>query len=120
MRPASKIFETNKLSSQQIPPTIKSTLMTLEMKLDEIRNEGKFLDSYACWYKVAAVDSDDCVSGEFLPAGKKKKQLKFIQGNSDKKKTERKKRCSFHKGKISTKIFHRLSLYFQENENENQ
>ena len=32
----------------QIPPTIKSTLMTLEMKLDEIRNEDEFLDSYVC------------------------------------------------------------------------
>ena len=56
----------------QIPPTIKSTLMTLEMKLDEIRNEDEFLDSYVCWYKVAAVDSDDCVSSEFVPVGKKR------------------------------------------------
>ena len=88
----------------QIPQTIKSTLMTLEMKLDGIRNEDEFLDSYVCWFKVAAVDSDDCVSGEFVPVGKKKKQLKFIQGNSDTN-THKKIRCSFHKGKISTQIF---------------
>ena len=71
MVPVSKIFETNELLPHQIPPTIKSTLMTLEMKVDEIGNEDEFLDSYVCRSKVAAIDGDDCAFGEFLRAGEK-------------------------------------------------
>ena len=71
MVPVSKIFETNELLPHQIPPTIKSTLITLEMKVDEIGNEDEFLDSYVCRSKVAAIDGDDCVFGEFLRAGEK-------------------------------------------------
>ena len=47
--------------------------MTLEMKIDEIGIEDEFLDSYVRRYKVAAVDSDDCVSSEFVRAGEKRK-----------------------------------------------
>ena len=47
--------------------------MALEMKIDEIGIEDEFLDSYVRRYKVAAVDSDDCVSGEFVRAGEKRK-----------------------------------------------
>ena len=45
--------------------------MTLEMKVDEIGNEDEFLDSYVCRSKVAAIDGDDCVFGEFLWVGEK-------------------------------------------------
>ena len=45
----------NKLLPHQIPP-IKKTLMTLEMKVDQIGNEDEFLYSCVCCYKVAAVD----------------------------------------------------------------
>lgn len=74
MVPVSKIFETSELLPHQIPPTIKSTLMTLELKIDEIGKEDEFLDSYVRRYKVAAVDGDDCVSGEFVRAGEKRKK----------------------------------------------
>ena len=67
------MFETNELLPHQLPPTIKNTLMTLEMKIDEIGIEDEFLDSYVRRYKVTAVDSDDCVSSEFVRAGEKRK-----------------------------------------------
>ena len=72
MVPVSKIFETNELLPHQIPPTIKNTLMTLEMNIDEIGKEDEFLDGYVCRYEVAAVDGDDCVSDEFVRAGEKR------------------------------------------------
>ena len=43
--PASKVFETNKLLPHQISPTIKSTLMILEMMINEIGKDGENLDS---------------------------------------------------------------------------
>ena len=55
--------------------------MTLEMKIDEIRKEDEFLDSYVRHYKVAAVDGDDYISGKFVRAGEKRKKSsnqKFI------------------------------------------
>ena len=74
MVPLSKIFETNELLPRQIPLTIKSTLMTLEMKIDKIGNDDEFLDCYVSPYKVAAADSDDCVSGEFVRVEEKRKK----------------------------------------------
>ena len=71
MVPVSKTFETNELLPHQIPPTVKSTLMTLEMKIDKI-GEDEFLDSYVRCYKVADVDGHDCVAGEFVRAGEKR------------------------------------------------
>ena len=68
MVPVSKVFETNELLPHQILPTIKSTLMTLEMMIDEIGKEDENLDSYIRSYKVAAVDGDDCVSGKYVHA----------------------------------------------------
>ena len=72
--PVSKICKTIELLPRQIPPTIKSIFMTLEMKVDEIWNKDEFLDSYVCCYKVAGVD-DDCVSGEFNHVGEKGKKV---------------------------------------------
>ena len=46
MVPVSKTFETNELLPHQIPSTMKSTLMTLEMKIDKVGKEDEFLDSY--------------------------------------------------------------------------
>ena len=71
MVPVSKTFETNELLPHQIPPTMKSTLMTLEMKIDKT-GEDEFLDSYVRCYKVADVDGHDCVAGEFVRAGEKR------------------------------------------------
>ena len=48
--------------------------MTLEMKIDEIRKEDEFLDSYVRHYKVAAVDGDDYISGKFVRAEEKRKK----------------------------------------------
>ena len=72
--PVSKICETIELFPCQIPPTIKSTFMTLEIKVDEIWNKDEFLDSYVCCYKVAGV-GDDCVSGEFNHVGENWKKV---------------------------------------------
>ena len=74
MVPVSKIFETKELLPYQIPPTIKSTLMTLEIKIDEIGKEDEFLDSYVRHYKAAAVNGDDCVSGKSVRVGGKREK----------------------------------------------
>lgn len=70
--PTSKVFETNELLPHEIPPTIKTTLMTLEMKMGEIGEEQEFIDSFVCRYRVT--NTNDEISGEFIRAGDKRKR----------------------------------------------